>query len=503
MGNNPLVIAIVFVPFFTGIIALLFSQTEKDKTQRYISLAGGIITTAISVMLLLQVLETGPQTYQLGGVEPPFGIIFVADNLSALFGLMASTVLMMGILYSVSCHDKCISYPAFMPLFMFMETGLNGSLMTGDLFTFFVFMELMVLSSVSLVAISDDRYGPEAALKYILISGMGSLFLLFGIAAMYATFGTLNLADMGQQLASGERPLLAQSAGIMLTAAFLLKSAVFPFHFWQPDFHTTAPTPLSAMLSSVVVKVGIYGIIRLVTLLFAEEAQQIQQLLVILGIIGIFFGSFSALRTYNGKRMLAYSTIGQVGFILLCIGWGTPLALTAAIIYAFNHAFIKSSLLMLMGAVASRLKPKSAEFSYINGLGGKLPWMIGALWFVGGMSLAGVPPMNGFISKFAVARSGVADSQWLPVILAVASGVLTLTYMFRTWQNVFQAKAEPEEVRVKVKPVGDSYLAPALLLAICLFLGLYARPLVDVASATVAQLRDPSIYISVVGLFGG
>ncbi|MCA9887632.1 MAG: hypothetical protein KC546_04630, partial [Anaerolineae bacterium] len=109
MGNNPLVIAIVFVPFFTGIIALLFSQTEKDKTQRYISLAGGIITTAISVMLLIQVLETGPQTYQLGGVEPPFGIIFVADNLSALFGLMASTVLMMGILYSVSCHDKCIS----------------------------------------------------------------------------------------------------------------------------------------------------------------------------------------------------------------------------------------------------------------------------------------------------------------------------------------------------------------------------------------------------------
>lgn len=503
MGNNPLVIAIVFVPFFTGVFTLLFSNTDRDKTQRYLSLAGGVITAVVSLLLLIQVVEEGPQVYQLGGIQPPFGIVFVADNLSALFGLMASTVLLGGILYSVNCQDKCLSYPAFMPLFMFMETGLNGSLMTGDLFTFFVFMELMVLSSVSLVAISDDRYGPEAAIKYILISGMGSLFLLLGIAAMYATFGTLNMADMAQQLATGERPLLAQSAGLMLTAAFLLKSAVFPFHFWQPDFHTTAPTPLSAMLSSVVVKVGIYGIIRLVTLLFTEEAQQIEQLLIVLGIIGIFFGSFSALRTYNGKRMLAYSTIGQVGFILLCIGWGTPFALAAAIIYAFNHAFIKSSLLMLMGVVASRIKPKSAEFSYINGLGGKLPWIIGGLWFIGGMALAGVPPMNGFISKLAVARSGVDDGQWIPVILAVGSGILTLTYMFRTWQNVFQAKADPEDLRVKIKPVGDSVLAPAFLLAISLFLGLYARPLVDIATATVEQLNNPSIYIGVVGLFGG
>ncbi|QPC85059.1 hypothetical protein G4Y79_12040 [Phototrophicus methaneseepsis] len=503
MSNNNLVLGVVFIPFFTAIIGLLFSQTERDRTQRYISLMGSALTCAVSLFLLTQVLTDGPQVYRMGGFEPPFGIILVADNLSALFSVMASTVLMMGVLYAVNCQDKCLTYPAFMPLFLFMEVGLNGALLTGDLFTFFVFMELMVLSSVSLVAISDDRYGPEAAMKYIFISGMGTLFLLLGIAAMYATFGTLNLADMGEQLATGQRPLLARSAAIMLIAAFLLKSAVFPFHFWQPDFHTTAPTPLSAMLSSVVVKVGIYGILRLVTLLFAEEAQQIEQLLVILGVIGIFFGSLSALQTYNGKRMLAYSTIGQVGFILVCIGWGTPLALAAAIIYSFNHAFIKSALLMLMGVVASRLKPKSADFRYINGIGYKLPWIIGALWFMGGMALSGLPPMNGFISKLAVAQSGVDDSQWLPLFLVIGSGVLTLIYMFRTWQNVFQTKAEPDEIRVEFKKKGDSPLAPALLLLICLFLGLYARPLVDIANATVAQLSDPSIYIGVVGLFGG
>ena len=141
----------------------------------------------------------------------------------------------------------------------------------------------------------------------------------------------------------------------MLMCAFLLKSAVFPFHFWQPDFHTAAPTPVHAVLSSVVVKVGVYGLIRLTMLLFIAEAPLVRDLLLVLGIIGIFFGSLAALRTYDAKRMLAYSTFGQIGFILLGIGWGTPLALIGAIVYAFNHAFIKSSLLMITGALASRM----------------------------------------------------------------------------------------------------------------------------------------------------
>ncbi|RMG90017.1 MAG: hypothetical protein D6712_00595, partial [Chloroflexi bacterium] len=345
-------------------------------------------------------------------------------------------------------------------------------------------------------------YGLEAALKYLFISAMGTLFLLLGVAALYATFGTLNMADMAQVLASGERPLLARAATVMLMCAFLLKSAVFPFHFWQPDFHTTAPTPVSAMLSSVVVKIGIYGILRMLTLLFNEESHTIEAWLIILGLIGIFFGSLGALRTYNAKRMLAYSTFGQIGFILVGIGWGTPLALAAAIIYAFNHAFIKSALLMLVGVVASHTKTKTAIFKDIVGAGHYTPTITGGLFFIGGLALAGLPPMNGFISKYILARSGLEAQEYGTLALAIGGGIITLLYMMRAWQLIFQRQPETTTVAQK-ESGGDSLIAPALLISACVMLGIFASPLVQVAMETVQQINTPEIYIQAVGLVGG
>ncbi len=494
MHNNLFVLGAVFITYAAAVLALLFPR--RNRVQRYIGFIAGLLAWGFTIVVLIHVLADGPQVYRLGGWQPPFGIVLVADMLSALFAVMASTIMMGGLLYAVHCRDQCVTYPAFIPLFLAMAGGLVGCFYTGDIFSLFVFLELMVLASVSLVAISDDRLGVEAALKYLFISGMGTVFLLLGIAAMYATFGTLNFADMAQQLATGDRPLLARAATVMLMGAFLLKSAVFPFHFWQPDFHTTAPTPVHAVLSSVVVKVGIFGILRMVTLLFTEEAALIEGSLVVLGIIGVFFGGLAALRTYDAKRMLAYSTIGQIGFILLGIGWGTPLALAAAIVYAFNHAFIKSALLMIMGLVSSRTNPKSARFRDIVGVGTRMPAIIGVLWFLGGMALAGIPPTNGFISKLAIVQSGAARGDWLPLGLAVASGALTLMYMSRSWQLIFQQK--PIEASVDVKDKGDSILAPALLIGCALLLGLFAGPLVDLARYTVIQISDPQIYINAV-----
>ncbi|MEL7233914.1 MAG: proton-conducting transporter membrane subunit, partial [Chloroflexota bacterium] len=306
--------------------------------------------------------------------------------------------------------------------------------------------------------------------------------------------GTLNFADIGLRLSDGDRPLLAREASIILTAAFLLKSAVFPFHFWQPDFHTTAPTPVHAVLSSVVVKIGVYGLIRMTTLLFTSEAElvTIRAVLLTLGTISIFFGSLGAFRTYDGKRMLAYSTFGQIGFILLGIGWGTPLALAASLVYAFNHAFIKSALLMLFGIVSSRTKTKSARLSEVAGVGKSLPAFVGVLYLLGGMALAGVPPMNGFISKLALVQSGVDAQMWLTLGLAVGAGILTMMYMTRTWQLVFQRN--PGEDTVPLKTYNDSPLAPGLLIALCLILGVYAAPLADIATEAATQITDPSIY---------
>jgi multicomponent Na+:H+ antiporter subunit D len=349
----------------------------------------------------------------------------------------------------------------------------------------------MVMSSVVMVAVADNRLGLEAAIKYIFISGMGSLLLLLGIAALYSTFGTLTIAQIAQAFSTGERPLLALPAVIMFMIAFLIKSAVVPFHFWQPDFHTTAPTPVSGLLSSVIVKVGIYGIIRITTAFLTQEASLVQNILIVLGLIGVFFGGLAALRTWNAKRMLAYSTLGQVGFILVAIGWGSELALAAALIYIFNHAFIKAGLLMLTGVIASHNDKHSADLADLAGAGKGLK-LLSVLYLVGGLALAGVPPFNGFISKVYLLRGGASVESWLPLGLMVAGGVLTLIYVSRTWQWIFQQPA-PDDFK-RGTHHHDSALAPGLLIAACVLLGLFAGPLVDLAETTAAQVYEPSTY---------
>jgi multicomponent Na+:H+ antiporter subunit D len=490
--NNALLLGPIFIPLAGAALGILLVRNRTY--QQIIGLIAGVLAWLCSIALLLANLNGDIITYHLGGWEAPYGIVLVADLLSSMFAVMATTVMAAGILYALGCHDKSVSSPTFMPLFLCMGAGLSGSLYTGDIFTLFVFIELMVIASVILVAISDNRLGMEAAIKYLLISAMGTLFLLTGIAALYATFGTLNMADIGRLLTDGDRPLLAQTAAIMLMCAFLLKSAVFPFHFWQPDFHTTAPTPVHSVLSSVVVKVGIYGLIRMMTLMFTDEAPLIQDLLVILGVIGIFFGSLGALRTYDAKRLLAYSTFGQIGFILVGIGWGTAATLTAALVYAVNHSFIKSSLLMITGVISSRTAAKTARLSEIGGVG-KTMAFTGGLYFVGGLALAGVPPLNGFISKVSLAQSGIDTGEWLALGLVVGAGIITLLYMTRTWQLIFQ---QPPAGEVKLKDYGDSQIAPTILLGLCLALGLYASPLLDLAARAVAQISDPTLYIRAV-----
>jgi multicomponent Na+:H+ antiporter subunit D len=504
MPNNPLILGPIFIPLFFAVISLGLSRFN-NKIQRYVAFLGSFIGMVCSLILLFQnwgiaQADDGRiaiQIYRLGGWQPPYGITLTVDLLSSIFGAMAAVVLTACILYAVQCKDKCMSYPIFMPMFLFMNGALLGCFYTGDIFTLFVFLELMVLSSVVMVAISDNKLALEAAIKYLIISAMGSLFLLIGIATLYATFSTLNFADIARLLRTGERPILAQAAGVLLTVVFLVKGAVFPFHFWQPDFHTTAPTPLSAALSSVVVKVGVYGLLRIVTLLFVDEAGVINQILIVLGIIGIFFGSLGALQTHNAKRVLAYSTFGQVGFILVAIGWGNPLALVGAIVYSVNHAFIKSSLLLLAGVVASRNVKKTASLKSLTGVGKTFP-LVGMLYFVAGMSLAGVPPLNGFISKLAFVRGGISAEGWLALGLAVGAGIITLLYMTRNYVLIFQQMPNADSAELKEKGKGDTALAPFLLVSACVLLGIFASPLVELATLTVAQLGDPLIYITAV-----
>jgi multicomponent Na+:H+ antiporter subunit D len=490
--NNHLVLLPIIIPLVGAGVALLLGGR---RLQAGWALGAMLASLASSLWLLIQVFRSGqPVVFQSGGWQAPFGITLVGDLLSATLVVMSQVVLVAGIVYALGSKDHAVRYPTFYPLFLTLATGLTGAMLTGDLFNLFVFAELLVFSGTILTAISDDTYGTEAAFKYFYMSLLASAFLLLAVGSLYISYGTLNMADLARRIpANPDAPLLPVAMALLI-ATFMVKSAVFPFHFWQPDFHTASPTAVSAMLSSVVVKLGVYGFLRMTSLLFVEQAPAIQALLVGLGIVGVVYGGLGAIGTNNAKRMLAYSTLAQVGFILVAIGWGGRPALAAAIIFTFNHSLIKAALLMLAGAVASRAPVKTAAFGVVTGLGRSMP-ATGALFLVGGLALAGIPPTNGFISKMTLFRSGIEAEQYASLAAVGVASILTLMYVTRAFQRIWW---QPPVEGGKAKPTGDSLLAPALLIAAVLALGLWAAPLVELAQATATWLSSPAGYIQAV-----
>jgi multicomponent Na+:H+ antiporter subunit D len=230
------------------------------------------------------------------------------------------------------------------------------------------------------------------------------------------------------------------------------------------------------------------------TLLFVKQAAPVQGLLVVLGLAGIVYGGLGAVGTHNAKRMLAYSTLAQVGFILVAVGWGSRPALAAALVFAVNHSLIKAALLMLAGAVASRASVKTAAFDVVTGLGRYMP-LTGLLFFVGGLALMGIPPTNGFVSKMMFFSSGIEAGQFVVLAVAGLVSILTLFYVVRAFQRIWWQQP-PEGATAKAK--GDQLLAPALLIAAVLLLGLWPEPLVRLSEATATWLGDPEAYIRAV-----
>ena len=491
--NDHLVLLPILLPLTGSAVALLLRK--RQRLQAGWSLVAMLGSLAASVWLLARIWSSGqPVVFQSGGWPVPFGISLVGDLLSATMVVMSQTVLSLGIVYALGSRDQVVRYPAFYPIFLTLAAGLTGAMLTGDLFNLFVFAELLVFSGTILTAISDDRLGTEAALKYFYMSLLASAFLLLAIGSLYVSYGTLNMADLARRIATNpDAPLLPVAIALLL-ATFMVKSAVTPFHFWQPDFHTASPTAVSAMLSSVVVKLGVYGFLRMTTLLFVEQAALVRGLLVVLGLAGIVYGGLGAVGTHKAKRMLAYSTLAQVGFILVAVGWGSRLALAAALIFAVNHSLIKAALLMLAGAVASRAPVKTAAFDVVTGLGKYMP-LAGLLFFVGGLALVGIPPTNGFISKMMLFGSGIEAEQFATLAAVGLVSLLTLVYVVRAFQRIWW---QPPAEGIKAKPGGDRLLAPALLIAAVLLLGLWPEPLIRLAEATATWLGDPEAYIQAV-----
>ena len=509
MTSSPhLLLLPVLLPVIAAAVMLLLPQGwgAARAWLAFLAAATGLAGASAVLAVLWQDDFRGAVVLHVGGWVAPYGICLVGDALSVTMAVMCQFVVLCGVIYAMGCGDKCVKYPAFYPLVMTLSAGLSGAMLTGDLFNFFVFAELLVISGTVLTAMSDHRHGIEAAYKYFYVSLIAASLLLVANGCLYAAYGTLNMADLSVRIAE-EAALAEAGTGstsgapvaevglVMLLAALCIKGAAAGFHFWQPDFHTTAPTPVSALLSSVVVKLGVYGLIRTTTLLFPHRAEEIGVVLVVLGCAGAVFGGLGAAGTHDLKRLLAYSTIAQLGFILAAIGWGSPVAIAAAIVFSVNHALAKAAMLMLAGSVASVASIKSASFAVVQGVGKRRPFA-GVLFLLGGMALIGLPPTNGFISKLSVLRGGVSVEAWVALGFLGIGGVLTLTYVARAWQRVWWS---PVEAGMEPKPKrGDSLLAPTILVAGCVVLGVWAEPLVMLSDAASAWVLDPGSYRSAV-----
>lgn len=486
---------LLLVPILLPLVVAIPVTLFGERPRAWLTVAGTLLTLIASSMILYTVSQSGPQVHRIGGWAPPHGIVLVADRFSALLAVVAAVVATAGALHTVASGVEVAHRRLYHPMFLLMLTALGGAFLTGDLFNLYVFMEMVILSSFALVALANRPISAETTFKYAVLTALGSTLFLGGIGLIYASAGTLNMADIAQRAHQGIMPPLWPVAAAILLFVFLLKGAVFPFHFWQPDAHSAAPAAVSAMLSGVLVKVGIYGLVRMTTLLFPETP--VLLVLAPLGAVAALFGGLTAVANTDLKRLLAYSTISNVGLIVLALGWGGLLGLTAAIVHTVNHSLIKSSLFLAGGYVTERLDEHGMQ--RLGGLAHLTP--VGTVAFgLGALALAGMPPLNGFVSKFAIFQAGFGAQDPLLLTAAGLAGALGIVYSLRAFVLVFWGET-PAWAGKEWARHGTRHrepVAPLFLALGCLALGLWPGPLMGLAADAAVELGQPEIYIAAV-----
>jgi len=453
---------------------------------------------AIVTMLLLAVMACytigGNGIYHLGGWPTPVGIDMRLDELATLLLLAVNIVGLAVSLYSVDYIRRFTASSYFYSLFLLMVTGMNGVILAGDLFNLYVFLEVAAISSYSLVAFGCAYEELEASFKYIILGSLSSALILTGIALVYGITGTLNLTHIAIRVAeTGMNAPLLLAFGLFI-CGFSFKSALVPFHAWLPDAHPSAPAPVSAMLSGVLIKaIGIYVLARLAFNVFGITESELSMLRW-LGLLSMVVGGLLAVGQKDIKRLFAYSSISQVGFMVLGLGLGTPLGLVGALYHLVNHAMFKSLLFLNAGAVEYATGTRSLK--KLGGLNQMLP-VTGATSLVGSMSIAGIPPFSGFWSKLIIVLACIEGGFYGFAVAAVLVSIVTLAYQLKVQRMAFFASL-PEALKGLRREPPMMALGMILLAIGCIALSF----------AVITGLRDPWLIGAAQqtltsGVFGG
>jgi multicomponent Na+:H+ antiporter subunit D len=355
---------------------------------------------------------------------------------------------------------------------LLMLAGMNGVILAGDLFNLFVFLEVAAVASYALVAFGTERHELEAAFKYAVMGTVGSLFILLGIVLLYSVTSTLNMADMGMQLAEQKDHNLILMVSVLFLMGFGLKAALVPFHAWLPDAHPSAPAPISAMLSGVLIKsLGIYALGRIFFNVIGLTPM-VSSILMLLGTLSMVVGVLLAIGQRDLKRLLAYSSISQIGYVVLGIGLGTPLGILGGLLHLFNHSVFKALLFLNSGAL--EYATGTRDLQMMGGLGKKMP-VTYTTGFVASMSIVGMPPFSGFWSKLLIIIAAVEAGHLGYALWAVIVSVATLALFAKVIKNAFLGELSPRLHEVREVP-GFMQVSMIALALICLVSGTLLIP---------------------------
>lgn len=492
--NNFLVLPLL-IPLLTAALGILSRQNAN--IQRWGSISGVTLYLIIAVMIMGQVLELNYITVQVGGWQAPYGITLVADILAAIMILFTGLICFSVILFTMISSNKDDFSPAFHPLVHFLLMGVSGAFLTGDIFNLYVFFEVMLMASFALLTLEGKAEQTEGAVKYVVLNLFSSALFLAGLGLLYAKVGTLNMADISlisQQAIADDNVGPIRLAGLLFFITFSIKAGMFPFFFWLPASYHTPSVPVSALFAGLLTKVGVYALIRLHTVIMPGEVLG-YKLLLIMGVATMLLGVLGAASQMHIRRILSFHIISQIGYIVVGIAIKTPLALASAI-YFIGHNIIAKGNLFLIGGIASDAVG-SEELPKIGGMWKAWP-QLGLIFLISAFSLAGLPPLSGFVAKFSMVLAIVESHLWWVMMAAIVTGLFTLYSMIKIWNEVFW-KDHPDQSWAFNENKKSQRLFPVGLMALFIIvLGLGGGPLFDICLRAGEQLIDPQAYIQAV-----
>ena len=453
---------------------------ERKLHQKIISGIYAAVGFALSGFMLYQLSSQALSSPMVVPIHA--GIFEACLRIDALSVFAAAIFLAMGFLvtvYSLKYMERDTGLSLYYTLLLAMITGMLGVVAAGDFFTLFVFWEFMCIPSYVLVAFRKQQWEPvEAGFKYLVMSSAGSATILYGMSILYGLTGTLNFAQLSVVMTSAAANVWGYVSLAFILIGFGVKASMFPLHTWLPDAHPAAPSSISALLSGIVIKAGVYGIIRTLFMIFIPSQFSWQVTLAVFAALTMTYGNFAALLQKDIKRLLAYSSIAQMGYILFAISTTTSYGLTAGLMHTMNHALMKGLLFFCAGAFIYRAGTRNLD--ELKGIGHKMP-LTAVIFTVATLSISGVPPLNGFVSEFMIVYAGVNAGMLAFTVVMLINILLGFAYYLRLIKIIVWST--PTENVKKVKRAPTLMLLPMALMALsCIIIGLYPAPFIEMAS---------------------